>query len=119
MTAALTLRVPEADFQAGVIQFAQLHGWRVAAFRPSRTERGWRTAVSADGAGWPDLSMARGPRLLFAELKAIGGRVRNEQRVWLDVLRQTPAEVYLWTPADWPEIQRVLTTHQPPQETPT
>jgi hypothetical protein len=34
--------------------------------------------------------------------------VSPDQRVRLDVLRETPAEVYVWKPSDWPEIDRVL-----------
>jgi len=58
--------------------------------------------------GYPDLTMARGDRLIFAELKAKRGRLAPDQQVWLDVLRETPAEVFVWNPSDWPEIERVL-----------
>ena len=45
----------ERELQDAVIQLARLLGWRVAHFRPAMTTRGWRTPVSADGAGFPDL----------------------------------------------------------------
>jgi hypothetical protein len=34
--------------------------------------------------------------------------VSADQRVRLDVLRERPAEVYVWKPSDWPEIEQVL-----------
>src|SRR5665213_1836630 len=63
----------EAQWQRRVLDLAQLCGWRVAHFRPARTATGWRTAVEADGVGYPDLTMVRDGRLLFAELKSEAG----------------------------------------------
>lgn len=100
-------RESERSFQASVATLARLCGWRLAHFRAAWTKDGWRTAMSGD-VGYPDLTMCRGGRLVFAELKAVGGRLGDEQVVWLDALRETPAEVYLWRPPDWPEIRRVL-----------
>jgi len=84
-----------------------LCGWRLAHFRAAWTKDGWRTAMSGD-VGYPDLTMVRGERLVFAELKAVGGRLGDDQVVLLDALRETPAEVYCWRPADWPQIREVL-----------
>ena len=55
-------------------------GGRVAHFRPPRTVHGWRTAVAADGAGFPDLVMVRGSRLLAAELKSERESLRHQAR---------------------------------------
>jgi hypothetical protein len=76
--------VTEAEFQDQVIHLARLYGWRCAHFRPARTEKGWRTPVQADGKGFPDLVLVRGPELIAAELKADKGRVSPEQQAWLD-----------------------------------
>ena len=76
----------EAELQAAVVQLAQLLGWRVAHFRPARTERGWRTPVAADGAGFPDLVMVRKERLLVAELKSVPGKLTDTQHDWLAAL---------------------------------
>lgn len=102
--------ISEAELQRGVIELAQALGWRVAHFRPARTEEGWRTAVSADGKGYPDLTLVRGTRCLVVELKAARGRVHPEQQIWLEAFARTPVEVYLWRPADWlsGEIEQVL-----------
>ena len=58
--------------------------------------------------GFPDLCLVRGDRLLFAELKTATGRVSHTQRAWLEALRATGAEVYLWRPADMPTIAATL-----------
>jgi hypothetical protein len=97
----------EAEFTSAVIAFAKLHGWHAVHFRPCRTNHGWRTAVQGDGAGWPDLVLVR-ERIVFCELKTDKGRTRPDQDVWADRLRAAGAEVYLWRPADWDEIDRVL-----------
>jgi hypothetical protein len=117
----------ESAFQGQVIDLARYTGWRVAHFRTARTERGWRTAVAADGAGFVDLVLVRGPELLFVELKTRTGRASSEQREWLDALSRVDqavqyvlraardvgleleleplVEVYLWRPADWDAIE--------------
>ena len=99
----------EAQLQQQIIQLAKLYSWRVAHFRPAMTAKGWRTPVSADGQGFPDLVLVKRCRLIFAEVKSDKGRVSPEQQEWLDALRKTKNEVYLWKPKDWPEIQGVLT----------
>ncbi len=104
----------EQSFQAVVVEVARLAGWRCAHFRAARTDRGWRTPVTADGAGWPDLVLVRPPRIVFAELKSERGQVRSSQLEWLDVLRLLPhAEVYVWRPDDWDELVETLTGSRP------
>lgn len=52
--------------------------------------------------GFPDLALAKDQRLIFAELKSQKGRLRPEQKLWLDALGQIPGvDVFLWRPADW------------------
>jgi len=99
----------ESMWQRRVLDLAALCGWRVAHFRPSRTVTGWRTAVEADGAGFPDLTMTRSGRLIVAELKSETGRVTPAQLAWLSELSAVPGvEVHLWRPSDWARVQRVL-----------
>jgi hypothetical protein len=98
--------VTEAELQSGVIDCARLFGWRVAHFRAALTKHGWRTPVQADGAGFPDLVLVRGGRLLFVELKGDGGRVTDEQRRWLEEFGRVAVladavEVHTWRPDDW------------------
>ncbi len=105
----------ESSFQACVLEVAKLAGWRSLHIRPARRADGsWRTPIGGDGKGWPDLTLVRPPRLAFCELKTERGKIRPEQRDWLDVLRLLPqAEVYLWTPAEWDSLVEVLTGTAP------
>jgi hypothetical protein len=83
-------------------------------FRAARTSKGWRTPVTADGAGRPDLVLVRPPRIIFAELKSETGELKPRQAEWLDVLRLLPAtETYLWRPRDWAELVEILTGTAP------
>jgi hypothetical protein len=101
--------ITEKEFTSQVIQLARLFGWRVSHFRPAQTRHGWRTAVSGDGAGFPDLVMVRGGRMIVAELKVGRNKATAEQNRWLDAFRAVPGcRVYLWFPCDWPMIERVL-----------
>ena len=101
----------ESVFTAAVIELAQILGWRVAHFRPSRTVHGWRTAVQGDGAGFPDLSMVR-DRVVIAELKtdARSSQPSEAQTIWLERFTAAGVEAYLWRPRDLEKIAAVLTS---------
>jgi VRR-NUC domain len=106
----------EQSCQAVVVEVARLAGWKCAHLRAARTDKGWRTPVTADGAGWPDLVLVRPPRIIFAELKSETGEVKPRQAEWLDVLRLLPqVEVRLWRPADWDALVEDLTGTAPRQ----
>jgi hypothetical protein len=113
MTAAM-IEPTEAEFQAGVIQYAELQGFRVAHFADSRREVAGQLVGDRQATGFPDLTMVRSYELVFAELKTAKGRLTPEQRKWLqdlDVLASRSdglVRVYVWRPADWPEIERAL-----------
>ncbi|MCR4339127.1 MAG: VRR-NUC domain-containing protein [Gemmatimonadaceae bacterium] len=103
----------ERELQTAVIDLARLLGWKVAHFRPALTARGWRTPVEADGAGYPDLTLAhpKQRRLLMVELKAKGGKLSVAQCDWLDTLTDTECcEVYCWHVDDWTNgtVERLL-----------
>jgi len=98
----------ERHFQQQVIHLAHLCGWRVAHFRPAQNARGdWRTAVAADGRGFPDLVLAR-DRIIFAELKTATGRLSPHQKAWRLALTTSGAEYHLWRPEDFDAIQEAL-----------
>ena len=107
LRAQLDAQMSEADWQEQVIAFARLRGWAVAHFRPAQTSKGWRTPVTADGAGFPDLVLVR-ERVVVVELKSETGRLSVEQRRWLIALEAAHAEHYLWRPSDWPRVEAVL-----------
>lgn len=99
----------EQAFMNALIEAAQLWSWRVAHFRPAKTERGWRTPVQADGAGFPDLVLLKPPRVIFVELKSEKGKATQAQMTWLDELAAvSTVESHLWRPSDWWAIAEVL-----------
>lgn len=99
---------PEDSFLAQVLKLAELRGWKRAHFRPARTAHGWRTAVSGDGKGFPDLLLIRGRTLIVVELKVPPNRCTPEQLQWLDAFRQCGVPAFVWAPEDWPTIEEVL-----------
>ncbi len=88
--------------QKGIIEVARRFGWKVAHTPPIQTERGWRTAVAADGKGFPDLLMVR-ERVLVAEIKGDGDRLTEEQAAWIAAFASAGVEAHVWTPKDWRE----------------
>lgn len=92
------LKQSEKQFQAAVVEYAELNGWLVYHTYNSRRSN----------PGFPDLAMVRGLRLVFAELKSEKGRESKAQAQWLDALSRVTSEVWLWRPSHWPEIERVL-----------
>lgn len=93
----------EKQFEAAVVEYARLCGWRVwHPFDSRRSE-----------AGWPDLAMVRDGVLVFAELKTERGRLSRAQADWLEELSRVAAcvanvRVRVWRPSDWSEIEREL-----------
>jgi len=102
----------EAELQQNIIELANLLGWRAAHFRPALCKVGgrmvYRTAVSGQGKGFPDLVLARSGRVLFIEVKSSKGRLSPEQQEWLDVLPNS----YCWRPEDWERIVEILNTQK-------
>ena len=103
ITAAEARRLEGADttekqFMADVMARAKLGRWRVFHV--------WLSLHST--AGFPDLVLVRRGRLVFAELKKVGGKLSAEQRGWLEDLAATNTETYVWSPEDWRQIERVL-----------
>jgi hypothetical protein len=101
--------VTEADWQSQIIDLARLFGWRVAHFRPAMTKHGWRTAVSADGVGFPDLLLVRDNRLVVAELKAETGRLAADQEAWLRAFALVDdVETHVWRPSELDKAAVIL-----------
>ena len=91
----------ERNFQASVVHLAKLAGWRVY----------WTHNSRHSPAGWPDLVLIRGSRIIFRELKrdTRPSRVTRDQRETLEALREAGQDAAVWTPEDWPEIEKTLT----------
>src|SRR5688572_13005109 len=89
----------EKELRQSLVRAAREFGWRVYFT--------WSSMHSP--AGFPDLCMVRGDRLLFAELKTDKGKVTPEQQAWQDALTASGrAEVYLWRPSDLDDAYKVL-----------
>lgn len=102
----------EAEFQAAVIELAERTGWKVAHFADSRKQiRGrdgeLRLVGDEQAKGYPDLTMVKGRRLMFVELKRDGQHPTETQMVWLSALsdvseatRDRQIHVAVWHPED-------------------
>lgn len=99
---------PEREFTKTVIQMAQRFGWHVAHFPRARSDKGaYLTPVAGNAKGYPDLTLVR-ERVLWAELKIPPNGLTVEQAEWVAKLASAGQEIRVWTPDDWPEIERVL-----------
>jgi hypothetical protein len=95
--------VTEAEFQQIVLDLAKLTRW--LAYHTADSRRSHK--------GFPDLTLVRQPRIIFAELKgdgAYGKRgLTREQTAWVDALQRCPGvEVYVWRPTDLNDIATIL-----------
>ena len=108
VTEELRPGLSETVFQARVIAYAQDHGWWV--YHTHRSDR--------SEPGFPDLVLIHRtePRIVYAELKRIGGQPTYAQWWVLMRLQELGHEAYLWRPDDWPEIVTVLDTRQTPEK---
>lgn len=93
----------ESQFQARIVALAVAAGWKV--FHPAVSKR--------SVPGYPDLTMTRRERVIWAEVKKAGGRVSGEQQDWLAALSRVAegsenVQVALWRPTDWPAIEDAL-----------
>lgn len=96
-------RISEKDFQATIIEVATIHGW--LAYHTHRSDR--------SAAGFPDLVLAREPRVIFAELKLADAHLSSDQKAWKLELELCPSiEYYIWRPTDWRRIEEALRRRQ-------
>ncbi len=116
----MTLPLSERDFQTQVIDLARQTGWKLAHFRPGKTAGGrWATQMSGD-VGYPDLTLGRGDRLIFAELKTANGQASDDQVDWLYALDNVEyVTAQLWRPSDLDTIATLLSHHPDPTTDPT
>lgn len=89
----------EEDLLEHILALARRLGWLAYHTRDSRR--------SAEG--WPDVVLCNGDRLIITELKSARGTLTEQQALWLEMLQHTgKAEVYIWRPADLPQIAEIL-----------
>ena len=96
---AIDKTLSEEQWQQTVIEYATLRGWATYHTRDSRRSN----------AGYPDLTMVRRTRLVFAELKSETGKPPGAAQVrWLRALEEAGAECYVWRPRDWLTVEKIL-----------
>ena len=106
-------RETEEEWQAWVIELAQVLGWEWGHISKGRVvnrggEDRWVTPVHGPlGLGHPDLILAR-ERVVYVECKSNTGKLRKAQRAWIRRMRDAGAEVYVWRPRDRQEVERTL-----------
>lgn len=99
MTATAPAPLTEAQWQERVVDLATWRGWRTFHVYDSRRST----------AGWPDLILCRGDRMLAWELKRDTGRATRQQLEWLAALSLIPGvDARVVRPADWPLVQELL-----------
>jgi len=94
------MELTEKQFQGQVVHLAKLSGFDFVYHT-------WNSQHSP--AGFPDLIMIKDGCLIVAELKTEKGKLSAEQYFWLLEFRKVPsAEVFLWRPSDWEELETVI-----------
>lgn len=106
-TSVVVSDVPQPDwdeprFQRWVVATARANGWLVRIM-DQRGRPGWRGQASDKG--WPDLLLVR-DRVVWLELKARDGTLREDQKVVLAALQAAAAEVYVVDPSSWESLLR-------------
>jgi hypothetical protein len=117
-------QITEKQLREQIRDLVKIYGWRMAFTQFSMMSP----------KGFPDLCLARPPRLVFAELKSEKGKTTPEQEGWLQDLRRISEcgyvagplecvmvgrhahagvearriEVYLWRPSQIEHIAEVL-----------
>ena len=94
----------ESELQARIVKLAESLGYLVHHEVDSRKSR----------AGFPDLVLCRSDRLVMAEVKTENGKLTKKQAEWLNTLRKSGTEAYLWRPSDMPLIARILAKRKRP-----
>jgi len=89
----------ERAFQQTIIDAARVLGWLTYHTFDSR-----RSA-----AGFPDLILVRGNRMLAIEVKGPRGRVSEAQQAWLELLNDVPGvHALVAYPDDWESVECAL-----------
>ena len=95
----------EDELLSAVLELARWYRW--LAHHDRRADR----AITQGDQGFPDVFLARPPRLVLVELKTQTGTLRVMQKVWREALEKCPGiEYYVWRPSSWRsgEISRLL-----------
>lgn len=85
----------ERELSQAVVDLARLLRWRVHRDPP------WRS--TGTDAGYPDLTLVREGKVIWAELKREGGKLTAAQKAWFAALPGDDewVTVCIWTPRHW------------------
>lgn len=98
----------EAAFAKQIEHLLDLFQWTWVHFEPAVRQSGqWATPMRGKK-GFPDYCAVRAGRVAFIEIKGDRGRLSSGQNDWLDLLRATENEVYVWFPEDIHQAKKVL-----------
>ena len=92
------LLMSEKQFQQHIVTAARDQGWLVQFH--------WKSIHSPKG--FPDLTLVRGPHLMFAELKTMKGKLTPDQERWLAALREAGQHAFVWKPDQLQSIYEML-----------
>lgn len=94
----LARSISERDYQQTIIEYAGLMGYFSYHDYDSRRST----------AGFPDLVLCNGKRVLYLEVKREIGRVSAVQCQWLDLLRSAGQTALVVRPSDWPMVKKLI-----------
>lgn len=89
--------ITESEFQRTVVEAATALNWIVVHFPNT-----YGNPI------WPDLTLIRGGRIIFAELKREDGTLSRKQRERLWELANAGMTVHVWKPSMWESIEATL-----------
>jgi hypothetical protein len=97
----------EEAFRQQVRQIARYYGWTLMyhTHDSRRSDRGFPDEVFCH----PERN-----RVIFIEFKSEKGRLRPEQKVWIEALQRSGMEAAVWRPQDMDYIRTVLGPQQNP-----
>ena len=112
-------RFNEQDFQLTVTDLADLTGWYWIHFNDSRKQvkvhDGYKLVGDSGARGWPDLVLWHPTRniVIFRELKNVHKDDKwtactKNQLLVLSTLSTAGADVDVWCPDNWDEIEKLL-----------
>lgn len=106
----IAIEETEAGFQSRVVELATSLGWDWLHI--ATTAKGYKSPMRGTlGAGWPDLVLLRGHRMVIAELKRQKAPPPSDlQKRVINALSEVEGiETFVWRPSDWALILDVLT----------
>jgi len=105
---SVTPSLTERQWQAQVLNLANLGDWRVFHPLTAQKKGAWATFQSGHK-GYPDLTLVKPSEgILFVELKTERGKLSDDQIEWRDRIRAAGGEWHLWRPSDIEYVTRRL-----------